>query len=148
MQTALGLRLAPGAHPLANIGQVFEHQHATRGRRLHKLFGQHMITVAPETGLRAPQVAQVAFGTLAAARLQAAFEPEIASFCRLPGFFPQKLVVGGDSRVCQAEINTNHRISRWARGSLQCDHHMQPPPPVLMLEQISRIDRQPPYFAP
>jgi hypothetical protein len=95
MHTALRRRLPPSTQTLADVGEIFEDQCATRRSALGALLGQHMITVTPKPRLLMPAAAQVPFGALAAAGLQAALQSKIPACGRPPGFLPQKLVGGG-----------------------------------------------------
>jgi hypothetical protein len=57
MQAPLGGRFAFDCCPLANIGQVFEHQGTPRRAALDELFGQDVVTIPPESGLGMSEVA-------------------------------------------------------------------------------------------
>jgi hypothetical protein len=92
MQAALGSRFAFGFGPLADIGEVFEHQSAPWFATLDELFGQDMVTIAPESGLRMSEVAQVALRAFGPTLLQRAFETEVAAFGGLPRFLAQELI--------------------------------------------------------
>jgi hypothetical protein len=139
MQASLGRRFARGFCPLADSGEVFEDYSATRRDALGKLFGQDVVTVAPESGLRVSETAQVPPGTFGPPLLQRPFEPEVAPLGRFPGFLAQKLVGRGDRRVCQAQVNANDLVCRSDSGRGNSHYHMQPPAAVLASEQVGGI---------
>ena len=141
VHTAFGCGLAFGPHALADVGEIFENQRASRGGSLDELLRQDVITVTPKSGLLAPQMPQVSLGTLAATGLQAPLQPEVTSFSRFPRLLPQKLISRGHCRLCQTQINANHVLCRGDHGRIDGDDDMQPPLPISMLDQVSRVRR-------
>ena len=68
------------------------------------------------------ELPQMPFGTLRALLLQCADVLEVAPFDRLPALLAQEVVVRGDRRVIQAQIDTDHLIGRLHLGRRNGDN--------------------------
>lgn len=142
MHAAFGWGMTFCPHALANIREVFENERAPRSRRLGKLFRQEVITIPAKPRLFPAQVSQVPFGALGATGLQTTLEPEVAPLSRFPSFLTKKRIGRCDRRMCQTKVNANDFIGLWHGGSFQRDHDMQPPPSIVVLDEVCRVGRE------
>jgi hypothetical protein len=111
----------------ADLGQVLDHDHATRSRALDNPLGENVVAIPPKQSLSAAHFLQMPLGRFRAFGLEFALEPEIPRFNLLPFSLPEELGVGCNSRPVDAEIDTNNATGRNEFRRLDLNDQMQPP---------------------
>jgi hypothetical protein len=120
---AFCLLLHPGTR--ANVRQILNHHGRTRRGVGNDALTENMVMIFALPKQFARELAQVAFRTLCAFGLQFPLETEDPTLLLFPATFTEELLIGGDSRTIQPEINT-HDFPRWGNHRIRNAHdHMQ-----------------------
>jgi hypothetical protein len=111
----------------ADLGQVLDHNHASRSCALDHLLGENVVAIAPKPSPSARHLLEVPLGRLRAFGLQLAIEPEVPVFNLLAVFISEKFRLRCHGRAVDPKINPNDPTGRNKFGWRDIHHQMQPP---------------------
>lgn len=145
MQPSLGRSFFLGLDSLSYVGEVFENNCPTSGGRLNDLFGQDVVAITTKSSLGPAQFLQMPFGRLGAPSLESSFQFEPTPVDSFPTSFAEELIVRGDGRLDESEINSQDMVDGNDLGVGNRDGNVHKPTSVTH-NQIGRINLGPGIF--
>jgi len=136
---ATGLLSVSGLDPASDIGQVLKADGPTQRCGGDDLFRKDVVTVAPESSLCPSGLLEAALCRLRRLSLEGPALFETSGLIGPPTLLSQEVIVAGDSRLRETQIDPDYVVGRDAFGRRQRDDDVQPPD-TITADQVSRRD--------
>ncbi len=98
---------ASGFHPHPYVRKVFNDDGCSRKNALQNVLREYVVAIPSESLFMSREVPQVLFGTFGTVGLQFPFETETSFADFTPAFLAMKMVIRGDRRAADAEVNAD-----------------------------------------
>ena len=118
MESSLCVRMFLHPGTTTDVGQVLNHNGTARGGILDNPLGENVVMVFSLAQQFPAHLLEMSLCRAGAFCLKVPTQAEDTTFLLFPSSLPQEVLVGGDSRAVQAQVNPNHLL-RWSNGRVR-----------------------------